>query len=538
MKKRRKKKVWPVILIIVIVAAAAAIIFASWKAGKISLPFVGAYQGAAQKDTAQISSLEKADAQIGSIKVTTQGSGSVEAASSRAVTLDYDGKLEKITVEQGDMVSAGDVLAVYDFDSIDDAVDLKKKELSEIDQQIAQTDKSGSENITAPVYGRVKRIYAEEDDIASDVTEQFGGVAELSADGRMKVEIETLRTDLKEGEVVHLKFDDKNVDGTIWKIEQNEDGNSRKLKITFPDDSAYRADAIATVRDDDNEEIGKGEIKSNSPYLVRAEYGVIDSVEVTLDSTVEKGNTLFKRRIAGYNSVYTELLKKRGEILDELKELESYRDDPVVTADADGYVESIEAVEGMTYQKGQQVLTIADGSSMNLKVDIDELDIDGVRVGQKAEVSFDAFADEIYDGTVQKISGVGVMAGGVTTYAVTISLQDSSRLRDGMSATATITLDEKKDVLLIPSDAVEMSGAEYYVEIISGDQIEKRPVVIGLVNEDDTEIVSGLAEGDTVVVRTRNSVDIMQKMMQRTEQMRSSSNGAQTGSASASGGNE
>ena len=75
--------------------------------------------------------------------MTAQGSGAVEPVSSHAVTLEYDGVLEEISIEPGDMVSKGDILAVYDIESIDDAVDAKKEELDSTDEAIAQMSRSG-----------------------------------------------------------------------------------------------------------------------------------------------------------------------------------------------------------------------------------------------------------------------------------------------------------------------------------------------------------------------------------------------------------
>lgn len=83
----------------------------------------------------------------------------MEAASTKAVVLEYDGKLETIYAETGDQVKKGDVLAVYDKDALDAVIDSKEQELTQINSSIATTDDKGSTTITAPVSGRIKRIH-------------------------------------------------------------------------------------------------------------------------------------------------------------------------------------------------------------------------------------------------------------------------------------------------------------------------------------------------------------------------------------------
>ena len=154
----------------------------------------------------------------------------------------------------------------------------------------------------------------------------------------------------------------------------------------------------------------------------------------------------------------------------------------------------------MPYEKGQQFCTIADTQSLHLKVEIDELDIDGVQPGQTATVTFDAFEDEEYEGVVEKISGVGTNSGGVTTYTVTISMDGNQHLKDAMSATAKIVMDAKDNVLLVPVDAVETTDGTDYVQVLTGSGTERREVELGLMNNEYAEVLDGLTQGEQVLV--------------------------------------
>ena len=132
----------------------------------------------------------------------------------------------------------------------------------------------------------------------------------------------------------------------------------------------------------------------------------------------------------------------------------------------------------------------------------------------------DAFEDETYQGTVEKISGVGTNTGGVTTYTVTISLHGDTRLKDAMSATATITLETRDDVLLISVDAVETVDGTRYVQVAEGEDTQRREVTLGLINNEYAEVVSGLSQGETVVVNTRESQDLFSAMVSQGQTMR------------------
>lgn len=496
-KKRRRK--WPIVLaviLLIVIAGAAALLVAGKK-------FV--------EQTVQSVSTETAA--MGSIRVTTEGSGYVEAASTKALVLEYDGKLETIYVERGDQVKIGDVLAVYDTDALDSVIEATEAELDQVNQAIATTDDSGSDVITAPVSGRVKRIFAAEDDVVTNVVDMNGGLAEISADAKLKVEFTCSDSALSEGDSVTVEFDTHSVTGTIAEI----DGEN--VRVTIPDDTEYVVDTVAVVRGKSGTKLGEGLLLSNHPYLVQASYGIIDDVNISKESKVSAGDTLFYRRDVRYNQTYLDLLTRREELVEELQELKQYQENPVVVSEYDGYVVSLEALEGMPYEKDQEFCTIADEGTLHLKIEIDELDIDGVEMGQSADVVFDAFEEETYSGTVKKISGMGNNTGGVTTYTVTIEMEGDARLKNAMSASATIVMDHRDNVLLVPVDALKSADGERYVEVMDGDVTVKIPVTTGLVNNEYAEITSGLNGGEQVVVVNRKTSDFFTQMMEQQQEM-------------------
>ncbi|MDO4620601.1 MAG: efflux RND transporter periplasmic adaptor subunit [Lachnospiraceae bacterium] len=514
-KKEKRGKVRGIViaLVVLVLLGAAAV--------RYDLPGLLS-RNAASKDGGAVSYSETAAVTRGNLSVTAEGSGSVEAAGTKAVAMEYDGKLEEIFVETGDRVKNGDVLAVYDTDALDTVIEQKEAELKELNSSIKDVTKSGSTSITAPVAGRVKRIYAAVGDVVKSVTDVHGGIAEISADGKLKVEFDTPSVYLSEGDSVTVEFDSESVTGTV---SAKEDG---KTTVTIDDDTDYNVDTEVIVRGKSGEQIGTGKLESNHPYLVQASYGIVKSVSVSKTSKVGSGDTLFTIEDAEYTQEYLDLLSDREELIEEIRELKEYKKNPEVTSDCDGYIVTLDVLEGMPYEKDQQVCTIADEETLNLKVEIDELDIDGITEGQTAAVVFDAFEDETYTGTVKKISGVGNNTGGVTTYTVTIEMDGAAKIRNAMSATATMVTEEKTDVLLVPVDAVESVDGRRYVTTVAADgSTVRKEVTVGVTNTEYAEITEGLTEGETVALSAKNTADDFFSAMieTRNAQMANGTNG-------------
>ena len=485
MKKKNGKLIWLWILLAVLIVAAAVV----WK--------MGIFPEFSPKSDGTQEEMLTAEAFLGSIEVVTEGNGSIEASSTETVRLPYKGKLENVFVEEGDQISEGTVLAEYDKESLDEIIEEKESELEELNTDVSRQGKAGSASITSPVSGRVKRIFAEEDDAVSDIVTRYGGLMEISADDKMKVAFSYSKkngSSLKTGDEVRLEIDGHTKKGTVSSVEEN------TAVVTMEDDGKYDLGEEAIVFSRSGERLGSGKLASNHPYLVRFDYGIVDSVRVEENESVYSGTVLFYLRDTDYNQKYLTLLEDRQKLVDELTELKAFRENPVLTSPFEGYVKVMEVSEDTEVDKDQRICTVADLSCLNLKVEIDELDIDGVEIGQTARVVFDAFEEENYEGTVEKISGAGSNSGGVTTYIVTISLEGNPHLKDAMSATAFIRVAEKDNALLVPVDAVESDGGEKFVSIVKNGTTEKRTVQIGLINNQYAEITEGLSLHDQVLL--------------------------------------
>ena len=158
------------------------------------------------------------------------------------------------------------------------------------------------------------------------------------------------------------------------------------------------------------------------------------------------------------------------------------------------------------------------------ELSLNELDVSKIKLGQKTKLSFDALEDLNLTGTVSELDTLGESDQGVVTYQVKISFDaDNELVKTGMSVTADITTEVKQNVLLVPNGAVKTQGNRRYVEVadnlepvsnratlaqsaptaqIASGQSRRQDVEAGLSNDTRTEIVSGLKEGDLIIVRT------------------------------------
>lgn len=147
---------------------------------------------------------------------------------------------------------------------------------------------------------------------------------------------------------------------------------------------------------------------------------------------------------------------------------------------------------------------LVDTATVELEGNVDEVDIYKVRVGQEAIVTTDALPGIQLKGKVTFVSPVGISIAGVVEFPVTIALEPlGTELKGGLTASADIVVESHRNVLLLPNRAIKGSPSAYYVEVIIDAEkgvTEKRPVEIGAQGTNLTEVVSGLKEGEKVVM--------------------------------------
>lgn len=173
--------------------------------------------------------------------------------------------------------------------------------------------------------------------------------------------------------------------------------------------------------------------------------------------------------------------------------------------------ESDSVISSSEYSTDVEAFTISSDENMILTVSVDELDINSVELGQEATVTLDAIEDEEFTGEVTAIGDTASVSGGVAKYTVSLCIPKDDRMKQGMNASATITIDNRENVVTIPMNALQEEGSRVFVYTkqdedgtLSGEQ----EVTTGLSDGTTVEITEGLSEGDTVYYnKTGNTKD-------------------------------
>jgi HlyD family secretion protein len=169
------------------------------------------------------------------------------------------------------------------------------------------------------------------------------------------------------------------------------------------------------------------------------------------------------------------------------------------------------AVMGTMNYQGTVLMTIADMSQMLAVVLVDETDVPDVKLGQPAQVVADALPDSTFPGSITKIGLMPIYSelgtDNVTDFEVEIELAEcSSHLRPGMNVKTDITTDKKEDVVVIPIQAAgkreieEEDTTAQTVFVVHGDQAHLTKIIMGVSSDTETEIIKGVAEGDTIII--------------------------------------
>ena len=386
-------------------------------------PFAGDGDEAAQ----QLAEVERGD-----VRISVDGSGNIQLANDVQLSFGVGGRIDKIYVEEGEIVGKGEVLTELETDDLELA--LTQAEVTLATQQVAVT--SAELNL-----------------------EQ----AEYNLDQAMELytwpEIEVAEADVDDAEAFLEYALDKGLSPTtIIYAQARLDAAEAKLD--------------AMITDYDTEEVA----------LEKLKVGLAEQSLELAEQSLEQ---------ARQSLTYAQ---------DQL-------DEATISAPFAGVIADIYADEGDVILPPtlttQSIIYLVDLSTMELDLDVDEIDIPGVKVGQKALITVDALPDVEIEGEVLTIASVAREEAGVVIYEVKIGfdIPEVTALRVGMSADVDIVMEEASDVLLVPERAITKDSEGNTVVMVKvGDQTEERKVVTGLSDGFYTEIVSGLSEGESVVI--------------------------------------
>ena len=191
----------------------------------------------------------------------------------------------------------------------------------------------------------------------------------------------------------------------------------------------------------------------------------------------------------------------------------------IITAPFDGIIGALSIQKGQQVSAGTAIATVLTNQKI-ANVTLNEVDAAKIKLGDPATLTFDALPDLTIAGKVAEIDPVGTVTSGVVNYSVKIAFAtQDSRIKPSMSVSAAIVNDVSQNTLVVPNSAIKTQGSSTYVLVASGDEASSTTSTIagavtlsnvpvatvvqtGLSNDTETEIISGLTEGEKVVTQT------------------------------------
>lgn len=468
-----------------------------------------------------------AQAERGTIISSVTGMGQVSASNQVEVTSEVSGKIISVSVKLGDRVEEGQTLAT--LDSSDAARAVRNAELSlenaEISYQKAQkqaSDQTGTSTASDinkaydGSYNALSSALIDAPDIIAGARSIFydPGHSPYFNDQNIKSYAGQTAIDYKYEAGRNLDQAKKDYDAAFRAYKSLTPSNRQAskaltqdtydmvkklhtaltgayntidyVKQNIPDE--YVPDQIATDKNALSSSIGK--LSNHIDALSKALSGIEDAKDSATTASLDLKSAELKV----------------SEALDSLQKAREEAGDHTIEAPFAGLVGKIDVKAGDRLSQNGQVATIIADDKI-AEVSLNEVDIPKVQNGQKATLTFDAIEDLTITGQVTEVELLGTVSQGVVSYDVKISFDvDDERVKPGMSLSAAIINETRENVVVVPNSAIKSQSGTNYVETLKEDgSVARVPVRIGLSNDESTEIISGLNEGDSYIVRSVSS---------------------------------
>lgn len=455
---------------------------------------------ATRKDTPEVT-VVKVDKRA-ELRSTVTSSGEIRPIQFVNLTSEVQGKIEEITKKEGDPVTKGEILVRLDPNQLSSNADaqLAAFQTAQQDVQASQTQVTAAQNQLSQAQQTLN---------ASDVS--------ISA---ARQNVVTSQTDV----------DRAQVDVNTAKRELDRNTQLLESGVISRQEYDQKKDALATAQ------VG---LKNAMARLESQRIAVNEAIARRNQQAVAVKDA--RRAVETANINVSSSQSRANQQSAVLRGQKNQRDKTIVVAPINGVIAEIPSKVGTFAVAGLSttaLMTIADMSSVNVEVKVDETSIDKVAVGQKAKIKVDAFQDRELEGEVLQKTPLAVgksqTSGGLSTninvqeakeFRVVIQLVNlpeaiKSGLRPGMSATAEITTATVNDVLAVPLQAVIEKKPEGTpsptlngdapqpmdkpkpitgVYVLVGNKAKFREVQTGIIGESDRQITSGLEAGDEVI---------------------------------------
>lgn len=529
--KATKKNLIIIVIAVILIIAITAVSVSHFKSKSI------------QKNTAMLSTAIVAKRDL---CAAVSGSGPIGASSKYTLTSNVSGTVTKLCFEDGDKVTAGDL--IFEIDDKDTQLQIRQLKSS-----IAQAQLTRNRNIKdllsgtviAPIDGEIEDLQVKYGDNISN----NGTLLTITDKSKLKLVVSfrnTYRSEICDGQKVKVNVFDTNRDemhiaeGRISTFSTPNyvtgDGTEMYNAGVVIENPGFLAEGMIA-----NVEMNIGNIKVTSVNSSTLSY--LNSMTVKIQSggtikdiNVEKGQIVKAGDIlAEINNEDLELTiqtndLKLEDLSSQLQTAEEKLSDYKIYAPFNGTLTLNDIRQGNSIKQGDMLGSVANYDIMEFSINVDELDISKIQVGQEARVTIDALpetTDTPLFGAVTKVAVEGTSSNGVSTYPVTVQIEQNKSLKGSMNANAEIIVTQKNGVLCVPVDAVQKRNGKSYVRVLgqaagtnganrqqgSGQETEMKEIITGISTEEYIEIISGIKEGEAVVLLSSSNSDNSRQMM-------------------------
>ena len=446
------------------------------------------------------------------------GSGTINAADSYTVKSLVTGTVLTADFELGDTIQKGDVL--YVIDSSDVEGDLESAQLSVSQAQRSYDDAADARNVRTKIGGEVSSFAV----AAGDAVQAGQTVATVRDTSVMLLAVDFPAAEAQSfavGQAAQVMPDTtfEVLNGTIRSVSGADPSGDASLMTCTVTIAVPNAGSLTTAQAAVAQVNGVSSLNSahfayqREETVVTTASGTVSELCVKEGSTVRQDDVIL--RITG-----KDLDKQAQNAADNLRSAElrmssAERNISHYTIDApiSGTIvdKKVKAGDKLSANDTamQNLCTIYDMSYLEMKLNVDELKIRSLEVGQEVEITADAVPGETYKGVISSILVAGTTANGSTSYPVTVRIDDMGELLPGMNATAKITTASVKNVLALPNAALvrgsyvlvtkdSPSAANAETSMTAPDGYVYVKVTTGISDDDYIEVKSGLQEGDTI----------------------------------------
>jgi HlyD family secretion protein len=429
----------------------------------------------------QDAEMEYVTASIGDLTGATSASGQVLPQQEASLSINVAGIVEEVYVEVGDNVREGDPLLRLDTtelanaaDSAEQALIIQEANLAMLVATPTPEDLAAAEAAVASAQTQLwsltqgpdeAELASAEANLASAQSSQYS--AQINYDNLVDID---------------CRQDPRTFEWVCPGLGTHEEQARQSLEIANQELEAAQAELDAVVNGtlDDSAQIAsaRATLADAEAALVSLQDGATEEEIAIYEAEVEQA------RLA-------------------LEDAQNALDDATLRAPFDGIVTAIYIAEG-EYASGV-VSDLVNTDTLEIVLDVDEIDIGNVAVGQSANVTLEAWPDEELESEVVSIAPEATEdeSSAIVTYEVHLSLPDTDLpIRVGMTANANLTTVDLHDVLLIPNRAInhDRASGTYTVNLVTPDGIEQVEVGIGMRDSENTQILSGIEEGDVLAV--------------------------------------